>query len=228
MTLLVLHHDAEVTLGALDRSLEERDLDLRHVEVTADVGLDLDEVAGVLVLGGRPADGFAAAEVDLLRAAVDAEVPVLALGDGADVLAEALGGEVAARERPEAAWVPLHRTEPGREDDVTAGWPDGSRALALHRHEVVRLPADAEQLLIGSDGPSLWRLGSAWASPCNLEVDAATVERWLADDDVRALVADAGVDPDELLEESRRRDRFGVAVGASLVLRWVDGEVLGR
>lgn len=225
MSLLVLHHDPEVGLGALARSLEERDLELRHVDVAEDGAPDLDGVTGVLVLGGRRADGFEDAELDLLRRAAEAEVPVLGIGAGADALALALGGEVAPRERPEAAFVPLHRTEPGTEDAIAAGWPDGARVLALHRHEVVRLPAEAEQLLVGSDGPSLWRLGTAWATPLHVEADAATVEGWLDGEDVRALVADAGEDPDELLDEARRRDRFAVAAGVSLVLRWVDGEV---
>lgn len=225
MSLLVLHHVPEVGLGALAASIEPRDVEVRHVTVATDGAPDLDGVGGVLVLGGRPADGVAEAERDLLRRAVEAEVPVFAICAGAEALAEALGGEVAERERPEAAWLPLHRTEPGREDDVTAGWPDGARALALHRREVVRLPDGAEQLLIGSDGPSLWRVGSAWATQLHVEVDAATVEAWLGDDDARAIVEDAGEDVEALLEESRRRDRFAVAAGTSLVLRWLDGEV---
>ena len=153
-----------------------------------------------------------------------AELPVLGICAGAEALAIALGGEVAARARPEAAWVPLHRTEPGQEDPVSAGWPDGARALALHRNEVVRLPAEAEQLLIGSDGPSLWRLGSAWATQLHLEADAATVETWLGHR--RGAGAGRGRRRGRRRAAGRvpPRDRFAVAAGASLVLRWVDGE----
>lgn len=224
MSLLVLHHDPAVGLGALAPSIEARDVEVRHADVLRDGAPDLDGVTGVLVLGGQPADGVADAELDLLVRAVEAELPVFGICTGAEALATALGGEVAPRERPEAAWVPLHRTAPGREDPVTAGWPDGTRALALHRREVVRLPDAAEQLLIGSDGPSLWRLGSAWATSLHVEADAATVERWLDDDDGRSLVADAGVEATDLLDETRRRERFVRAVGVSLVLRWMDGE----
>ena len=89
------------------------------------------------------------------------------------------------------------------------------------------MPDGASQLLIGSDGPSLWRVGSAWATQLHVEADADTVEAWLAHDDARALVEHAGVEVEELLEESRRRDRFAVAAGTSLVLRWLDGEASG-
>lgn len=224
MSLLVLHHDDEVGLGSLAPSIEQRDIEVVHVDVARDGAPDLDGVTGVLVLGGQPADGIPDAEVDLLRRAVEAEVAVFGICTGAEALAIALGGEVAARERPEAAWLPLHRTEPGQEDPVTAGWPDGTRVLALHRREVVRMPAEAEQLLVGSDGPSLWRLGRAWATQLHVEADAATIEQWLGGEPGRSLVTDAGEDVDALVEESRRRDRYAVAAGASLVLRWLDGE----
>lgn len=225
MSLLVLHHAPEVGLGALASSIEARDVEVRHVDVATDGVPDLDGVDGVLALGGQPSGGIAETELDLLQRAVDAEVPVFGICAGAEALATALGGEVALRARPEAGWIPLHRTAPGREDPVAAGWPDGSRALSLHRREIVRLPDDAQQLLIGSDGPSLWRVGTAWATPLHVEADAPTVERWLADGDGRALVTEAGADPDALVEETRRRERFAIAVGVSLVLRWLDGEV---
>lgn len=227
MDLLVLHHTPDVGLGALAQPIAARDIDVRHVDVSHVEAIELDEATGVLVLGGRPEAGFPAHELDLLRRAAATEVTVFAIDGGAEALATALGGEVAPRARPEVAYVPLHRTEPGREDPVSAGWPDGSFALALHRDEVVRLPAEAEQLLIGSDGPSLWRLGSCWATPLHVEADAATVAGWLDAEPGRALVADAGVDPAALRAEAEDRDRFARAVGTSLVLRWLDGEAAG-
>ncbi len=227
MDLLVLHHTPDVGLGALAHPIQERDIDVRHVDVSEVESLELDEATGVLVLGGRPEGGFPAHELDLLRRAAETEVAVFGIGGGAQAVATAFGGEVAPRARPEAAYVALHRTAPGREDPVAAGWPDGSYALSLHRHEVVRLPAEAEQLLVGSDGPSLWRLGSCWATPLHVEADAATVAEWLATEQGRALAEDAGVDPDELAREAEDRDRFTRAVGTSLVLRWLDGEAAG-
>lgn len=227
MSLLVLHHTPDVGLGALAAPLEARDGAVRHVAVAEVDTIDLDDATGVLVLGGRPDGGFPTHELDALRRAVDTEVAVFGIDGGGQALAEALGGEVAPRARPEAAFVAVHRTAPGREDPVSAGWPDGSYALALHRHEVVRLPGEAEQLLIGSDGPSLWRLGSAWATSLHVEADADTVARWFGEGEWQALAADAGVDPEALVTEAAERDRFTRAVGTSLVLRWLDGEAAG-
>lgn len=225
MTLLVLHHTDDVGLGTLAEPLEARDVEVRHVDVAEVDAIDLDGVTGVLLLGGRPTgEAFPEHELAAVRVAVEDEVAVFGICHGADVIATALGGEVAERERPEVGFLALHRTEPGTEDDVAAGWPDGTRALALHSHEVVRLPEDAEQLLIGTDGPSLWRVGTAWATSVHPEVDGDTVAAWLADGDGRAMAEAAGVDPDELVEEARQRERFLRATGTSLVLRWLDGE----
>jgi GMP synthase (glutamine-hydrolysing) len=225
VSLLVLHHAADVGLGSLADSIEQRDVEVRHVDVADSGALTLDGATGVLALGGRPDAGFPDAELALLRDAAAAELPVFGICGGAEALALALGGEVVDRQTPEVAFVPLHRTAPGREDDVAAGWPDGARALSMHRREVVRMPDGAEQLLIGSDGPSLWRAGSAWATAVHPEADVTTLEAWLAGDEGRALLDEAGVDAEELLDEMRRRERFVRAAGISLVLRWLDGEV---
>lgn len=225
MSLLILHHRPEVGLGTLAAPLEARDLDLVHVDVTATNRIEVDGVSGVLLLGGRPDAPFPGHELDAIRRATDAELPVFGLGHGADVIATVLGGEVAVRERPEVGFPALHRTEPGRADDVAAGWPDGSRGLALHRHEVVLLPTDADQLLIGSDGPSLWRLGTAWATPLHLEAGPDDVQRWLGHPDVQAMLADAGVEPNDLVSQAQHLAAFTRAAGSSLVLRWVDGVV---
>lgn len=225
MTLIVLHHTDDVGLGTLADPLAARGSEPRHVDVGTVDAIDLDGVTGILLLGGRPATPFPEPELQAVRDAVASEVPLFGICHGAEVLASALGGEVAQREKPEAAYVALHRTEPGRQDDVTAGWPDGSRALALHRHEVVRLPTDADQLLIGSDGPSLWRAGSAWATQLHVEADGDLVAAWMAAEEGQALARDAGVDPDELVREARHRERYARAVGTSLVMRWLDGIV---
>lgn len=225
MTLLVLHHSDDVGLGTLAEPLDARDLQVRHLDVGEADAVDLDWITGLLLLGGQPEAPYPEHELQAVRSAVEEEVPVLGLCHGGDVVATALGGEVADRERPEVGYVMLHRTEPGTEDDVSAGWPDGTRALVAHRHEVVRMPDGAQQLLIGSDGPSLWRVGTAWASPVHFEADADVVAGWMAGDDGRAMATEAGVDPEELVEEARRRDRFVRAAGVSLLLRWVDGEL---
>jgi GMP synthase-like glutamine amidotransferase len=206
--------------------LAGRGVPFQRTDVLAPDDLE-DGVAGVLLVdgGGSALDAGdrASALTEGLRAAVTADLPALGVGPGAQSLAVALGGDVAPRATPEAAYVPLHRTAPGQEHPVTAGWPDGAAALVLHRDEVVRLPTGADQLLLGSDGPSAWALGSALGIAMRVDVDLDQIRAWLALGGAGYdLVADAGRSPEDLLAEAERRRRYTRAVGMTLLLRWVD------
>ncbi len=223
MSLLVLQRSPYVGLGALAEALEARDIDVVVVDPSTTTSVDLDGVTGVLALGGEAEDGMLDGEVDLLRRAVEAELPTFGICFGAATLAVAVGGQVAERERPEVGFIPLSRTAVGAEDDVAAGWPDGAVMFAIHQHEVAGLPAEASQLLIGSDGPSLWRLGSAYGCALHPEADADTIGVWLESDVAAATVAAAGLDLEELRAENERRARFSRSAGLPLLLRWVDG-----
>lgn len=228
MSLLIIHHDPMVGLDRVEPSLAARDLPVLQVDATTQALPDPSDHVGVLVLGGRmgvadPDDlpDFAGAEVEFLQAAEGAEVPVLGICLGAQLLALAHGGEVSRRETPELAMVAVHRTEPGSEDPVTAGWPDGAPCLAIHNDEVTLLPDEAEQLLVGSDGPTMWRVGHAHATQLHPETSAAAVRHWLTTLDP-GLPERAGVDAAVFLERADNLDITARAAGISLVVRWID------
>lgn len=228
-SLLVVHHDPIVGLDRLEPSLVARDLVLTHVDATTDELPDPTAHDGVLILGGRdsvadPDDlpDFVAPELAFLRAAADAEVPVMGICLGAQLLALAHGGTVARRETPEVAMVAVHRTTPGAADPVTAGWPDGAPSLAHHNDEVTMLPDGAEQLLVGSDGPTMWRLGSSHATQLHPEAGLETLARWNEELDPH-MHERAGVDLDEFMARATALDPQARAAGICLVLRWVDG-----
>lgn len=239
--LLVLEHDPATGLHRFADVLAERTslVPLRHVDATDPDGSrfpDVAELAGVVVMGGPQSvaddatHGWLTAEQQLLRDAVGAEVPVLAVCLGAQVLATAHGGAVSRLEVPEVGYLPLSRVGPAAagEEDVTAGWPDGAATLLLHEDAVTTLPPAAEPLLEGPAGAVAWRLGSAVATQAHPEVDAAQLERWLAMPALAELVARADVDPDELLAEAQRRERFVRPLGDALIGRFVDGPVRRR
>lgn len=195
---------------------------------------DLEAIAGIVSLGapmGAPDDPPAPWQLDeqrLLSEAVDDDVPVLGVCLGAQLLATALGGEVAQRERAEVGFVPLWRTESAGDSEVAAGWPDGTPALFFHQNEVTRLPDDAELVLAGSDGAAAWRRGSALAVQFHPEVTVEQLQSWLREPGAEAVLDDAGVDVEQLLEEARRRERFTVAHGRALLGRFIDGPVRKR
>lgn len=192
-----------------------------------------DAVHGILVLGGpmgvadRDAFPWIDDELDLLRAAIDRDVPVLGICLGAQLLATAAGGEVTRRDTPEVAILPLDRTAAGREDGIFAGWPDGGAVVLSHQDQVSTLPDGAVAMLEGSDGVPAWRLGDGrhYAVQFHPEVGADGVATWVSRDDLRGMYDRAGTDTEALVAEVRRREPFLRAVGVGLVGRWLDGVV---
>lgn len=222
MSLLIVNHDEIAGLAHLAEPLAARDLDVVEVDATADDLPDPADHDGVLVLGGRMSvagdlDDWVEPELAFLRAADAAEVPVFGICLGAQLLGLAHGGEVAPREVAEKAIVALHRTAIGREDDLTAGWPDGAPALAHHNDEIVVLPDEADQLLLGSDGATMWRLRTTYAIQTHPEAGVESLEAW-----VEAALSEPTEGDDEFLATARASDAFMRAAGVSLVLRWVD------
>jgi GMP synthase (glutamine-hydrolysing) len=234
--ILLLQHHAETGPSAFAAVLDAHAavVPWRLVDLaTGDPVPDrLDDVAAIVSMGGpmsatRPDEhAWMRPELTLLQRAVQADLPVFGVCLGSQLLGAALGGEVAARQVPRAAFAPLRRTPAGRAQGVAGGWTDGAPALLLHEDEVVRLPAGARPLLTGpADELAAWGLGSAIAVQAHPEVTADQLERWVAMEGLDALLGRAGSDPAALLDEAVRCEAVGVAVGRALLRRWLDGPV---
>lgn len=236
--LLVLQHTRAAGPSAFTEVLDSRTAiapwRLIDVQDADDVPEDLTDVAGLVLLGGTMSVTDPAvlpwmpAELDLLRRAVDDEVPVFGVCLGAQLLAAALGGTVERRPVPEIGYRALDRTSDAAGDPVMGGWQDGAATLFLHEDDVTQLPEGAVVLLAGSESTAAWRLGSAWAVQFHPEVDAEQLAGWLELDTLTPLLDAAGVDGGELLAEARTRDRNVVPIGRALIGRFIDGVLRPR
>jgi GMP synthase-like glutamine amidotransferase len=134
-------------------------------------------------------------EVALLRDAVRADVPVLGICFGSQILARALGGEALRAQQPEIGWVEVSSQEPGL---VAEGpW------FEWH-YDTFRPPAGAVLLAESPAGPQAYTVGRSLGVQFHPEVTNGIVEEWVSLGRDR-LVRD-GVDPEGLLEETRRRE----------------------
>ncbi len=237
MELLVLeHHPTTGVCRFVDVLDGRRDLvPWRSIDVTGDDAAlpgSFDDVAGLVVMGGPQSvtegHDWLEGELDLLRRAVDADVPVFGVCLGAQLLAVATGGTVTTRPVPEIAFVPQRHTGAGGDDDLTAGWPDGAATFVWHGDEVTELPPHAVPLLEGPEQVTAWRVGSAFATQAHPEVDTDQIARWVELDDLGHQLAAAGTDAEALLAAAERRERFTLAAGLSLFGRFVDGPVRRR
>jgi GMP synthase-like glutamine amidotransferase len=142
-------------------------------------------------LAGRRA-GWVGTEVDWLRDAERAGVPVLGICFGAQALAVAHGGQVTRLARPEVGWLRLDTA-----DDLTI--PPGPW-LAWHE-DAITLPPFGYELARNAAGLQAFSVGRHLAVQFHPEVTPAIASEW-ADSD-GALLAEAGVDREQLLADTR-------------------------
>ncbi len=142
----------------------------------------------------QDAPAWVAAEIAFLRAALDAGVPVLGLCFGGQALAAAAGAQVRPADPPEVGWQEIETSDPDR---IPAGpW--------LHFHyDQLDVPPGAEELARSSAGPAAFALGPSLGLQFHPEVTLEIMDDWVRT--YRHELDADGVDPDELMDETRRR-----------------------
>jgi GMP synthase-like glutamine amidotransferase len=111
-------------------------------------------------------------EIDYLRAAVAADVPVLGLCFGGQALSLALGGGIAVLPAPEIGWISLES------DDASI--PPGP--WLQYHFDLMHVPPGARELARSPAGPAAFRHGRHLALQFHPEVDTALVDRWARSD----------------------------------------------
>ena len=217
--LLVLQHASWEGPALVARALAEHAPGVRVVvrSVLDDDAPDLPDpadLAGLVVMGGpMGADDDArhpglAAERALLARAVDADVPVLGVCLGMQLLARALGAVVHAGHGTEIGFAPV---EVVADDPVLR--PLGPMPTVLHWHsDAADLPEGATLLARSALTPvQAFRAGSALGLQFHLELDAPDLEAWLVSPAAGELPPDG---PDAL--RTAGRTVFPAGVPAAL------------
>ena len=148
MSILVFQHDGNEDAAVLGETLHHRGHHLRTIRLDQHQSLppDLDDVDGVLSLGGpmnvdqREEFPWMAGEINYLRSAYEAHLPIVGLCLGAQLLGVALGGTVAASESPEVGWHSVRLAFPGKIDPLFAGIRWDAFQFHLHGQELSALP----------------------------------------------------------------------------------------
>ena len=213
--LVIRHHDID-SAGFIADAFEARRAELA-VHLFPDDGPlpAFDGADHVVVLGAvssvNDPDPWIAAELDWLRGADQAGVPVLGICFGAQALCAALGGRVEAMERKEIGWALVDSLDPGL---IPAGpWLEfhGDRCLP---------PAAATELARNEMAVQAFRIGRHLAVQFHPEVDGPQLKRWL-DAGGSQEAERLGLDPDQFLadtirEEPAARERADRLVAAAL------------
>ncbi len=184
--VLVVQHLEPEAPYAIERACQRAGLTTAVWRTDLDATVpDLDGMQGLVLMGGPMSamsdDGYPTrhAELDLVRRALDADLPVLGVCLGAQVLAVAGGGRVYRGHGPEIGWEPIAITDAAGDDDLFAAVQ--APLTVLHWHgETLDLPPGATLLASSAAYPNqAFRLGRAWGLQFHLEVDAAAVEAFV-------------------------------------------------
>jgi len=217
MRALVIEHEPDIPGALVNDWLLARGAELDVYRIATEVrdAPDPREYDLIVTLGSECAafdDTVAWVEPErrLLAAAADADVPVLGICFGGQLLARVLGGEARRAERREIAWLTVDSRDRSLIDD--GPW------LQWHS-DTFTVPPGAELLAAGAVGPAAFVLGRCLGLQFHPEVTPELVEAWVAGSG--AELEREGVDPERLIAESREHDAGNRARALALFDRFV-------
>jgi GMP synthase-like glutamine amidotransferase len=177
-------HEAIVETLRID--LEEREVDVADYDLIVSLGSEF-----AAFDDSKP---FVPREADLMRRAVDADVPVLGLCFGGQMLSRVLGGEVFRSSVSEIGWLPVRSRDPQLV-------PEGP--WFQWHFDAFTTPPGANVIAETDVGPQAFVAGRSLGLQFHPEVTPEIMDDWVR---VYRHELDAdGVDPDALLEETHRR-----------------------
>jgi GMP synthase-like glutamine amidotransferase len=214
---LVIQHEEDAPGGHASAWLAERGIDEDAYLITGDARVrDARDYELVVSLGSECSAyddslPWIAQEVALLRDAVGADVPVLGICFGSQILARALGGEALPGRRTEIGWVGIRSDDPELVDE--GPW------FQWH-HDTFVAPPGALVLADNPAGPQAYTVGRSLGVQFHPEVTIPIVAEWVALGG--ADLARHGVDGDRLLAETRSRAEENRARAWRLLDAFVD------
>jgi GMP synthase (glutamine-hydrolysing) len=231
-TVLVVQHDLDTPPAALEPPLAALGVRMATWYALSQPEPPAGEFDGLMVLGGivNPdgTDGDAPLdrERELIADMHGRGLPVLGICLGAQLVAQALGGEAARMPAGEIGWVRIEFEEAAASDALLAGAP---RELDVNEwHNYACTPPAGAAILARNDACiQAFRVGATtWALQFHVEVDDAVLEEWTQTG--AGELARLGLGADVILGTGEQRteqlrlaarigDRFGRAVLAAAV-----------
>ena len=212
MRALVVNPDGHCPAGMVGRRLEHHGFELDEVVPVADVTHPVSDTPfpdphdyDLIVPMGSPWSVYdtdrigtwIGRELDLLRTAHAADIPVLGVCFGGQALAAALGGTVEAAPRPEFGWYQIRSSVP----DLLAPGP-----WFQWHFDRFTVPEGATTLADSDSGVQAFRTGRSLGVQFHPELTTEILEGWLADADEAELRHLDGTPAGLLAETAERQE----------------------
>ena len=197
---LIVQHEAATPPGLMTAWLAEQDAEVDTLRIDEDERLvDPRDYDLIVSLGSEFAAfddsvAFVPREVMLFEDAIESDVPILGLCFGGQMLARALGGRGYRSDRSEIGWLPVRTKDPGL---VSEGpW------FQWH-FDTFTTPPGAKVIAETDVGPQAFVSGRSLGLQFHPEVTPEIMAQWVHvyPHELKA----EGVDPQGLLDETRRR-----------------------
>ena len=122
-----------------------------------------------------------AREVAYIGEALEAEVPMIGVCLGSQLIARAAGAWVGPAERSEVGWHEIALADAARDDPVMRRMPERSQSFQWH-HYTYELPEGAVELAASPACRQAYRLGeTTWGIQFHAEVTRAMLDYWLVE-----------------------------------------------
>jgi len=186
--VLIFQHVAYEILGTLNPLLKEHRYRLRYVNFDRHPHqqIDIAGYQGLIILGGpmnvdqEESCPHLREELRAIETALQADIPILGICLGAQLIAKALGADVGRNPCKEIGWYNVQRTEAGKGDPVLSHFGETEKIFQWHG-DTFEMPRDAVHL--ASSKACLnqaFRYGDrVYGFQFHLECDEAMIYRWL-------------------------------------------------
>jgi GMP synthase (glutamine-hydrolysing) len=228
--VLAIVHQRDAGPGVFGTAIEQRGAELDQWLVPESDGPPADPLGydAVLVLGGamhadqQDRHSWLGEEGTLLEMLLAAEVPLLGLCLGGQLVAAAAGARPGRARWPEIGWHRVEISDEGRADPLLGALAPGFEAFQWHSYEFP-LPPGAVALAHSEVCLQSCRVGErAWAIQFHPEVSRADALAWIDDYRSDEDAVRIGVDPAALRAETEAKiDAFN-QLGRDLCRRWLD------
>ena len=184
--LVILQHEPDAPPAGIGTALEALGVpyEVRHLYKGDALPQWPHEIGGLIVLGGAMhvhqtrEHAFLAAEVKLLRHVIHDGGPVWGVCLGAQLVAQAAGGDVYKLKQPEVGWITVEKVA---DDPLLHGISSPFTAFSWHEYACT-VPTTSHLVASSEHGVQVLRAGGkAWATQFHPEVDASIASHWVDD-----------------------------------------------